>query len=545
MNSRYESEKDRFGLHSDDGRDAERSRQTSSARPADDEPTGASAHDASAGETPERDRLGPISEETKARYAELLVALEQTITQAVQQPNIPQHLEEPAGPDPYERDAATLHSEMLRPNRLPPATSPFAPPSFRRLPSERPFAEPKPLEPMPQSLFAERAPAFDYDQGRRREEAIIGLRMQTRPQPPVVRQAQAETSRRHGGRGFLRRIEFAGIAAGAVILLGALYLSDTRQAPNAGAASATPSLLQRAFGGAGDRQPTTRAGTRMVVTDLSGPKNRPIALGITVEAPPHGASVVIKGMPSGSRVTGGAADNNGEWRISARDLARATVIPPSDYVGTMNLAVDLRLADDTVADSDVLRLEWTQAVAEGVIAKPVKTMVIASSGNPFPAPPAPSAPAAPSAPSVAPAATSSPAVTTDASGNVAMAALASARPNTPPAVQQTARAAPAPAPSVRQLDRDEIATLVERGQAYLENGDISAARLLLRRAADAGHAQAAMALAATYDPTALKELGALGVAPDIATARHWYEKASQLGSAEAVRRLNRLAQQSQ
>jgi TPR repeat protein len=97
----------------------------------------------------------------------------------------------------------------------------------------------------------------------------------------------------------------------------------------------------------------------------------------------------------------------------------------------------------------------------------------------------------------------------------------------------------------RQLDREEITILVERGQSYLENGDISAARLLLRRAADAGHAQAAMALAATYDPAALKELGALGVTADIAKARQWYERASQLGSAEAVRRLQRLAQQAQ
>jgi TPR repeat protein len=101
------------------------------------------------------------------------------------------------------------------------------------------------------------------------------------------------------------------------------------------------------------------------------------------------------------------------------------------------------------------------------------------------------------------------------------------------------------APPTRQIDRDEIAMLLKRGEAALENGDTAAARLLLRRAAEAGEARAAIALAATYDPHTLRRLGAIGADADVAQAETWYRKASELGSAEAAQRLQQLARQAQ
>jgi hypothetical protein len=95
----------------------------------------------------------------------------------------------------------------------------------------------------------------------------------------------------------------------------------------------------------------------------------------------------------------------------------------------------------------------------------------------------------------------------------------------------------------RQIDADELALLLTRGQSLLETGDLAAARLLLRRAAESGNARAAFALAATYDPLVLKEIGALGLTPDLALARAWYEKAKEYGSREAPRRLELLASQ--
>jgi len=99
---------------------------------------------------------------------------------------------------------------------------------------------------------------------------------------------------------------------------------------------------------------------------------------------------------------------------------------------------------------------------------------------------------------------------------------------------------PKPPPIVQTLDPEEVAMLIKRGEEFLKNGDIASARLFLRRAANAGHAQAALGLGVTFDPTFLAEHGVLGFAPDVAQARAWYERAIELGSTEAVRRLERL-----
>jgi len=91
-------------------------------------------------------------------------------------------------------------------------------------------------------------------------------------------------------------------------------------------------------------------------------------------------------------------------------------------------------------------------------------------------------------------------------------------------------------------DQDEIAGLVARGRNYFATGDVAAARLVLRRAANAGNSQAALALGGSYDPIILKQLGVIGVAGDQAQAREWYSRAAELGSVDAARRLNQLVQ---
>ena len=98
-----------------------------------------------------------------------------------------------------------------------------------------------------------------------------------------------------------------------------------------------------------------------------------------------------------------------------------------------------------------------------------------------------------------------------------------------------------PADPIRHLDPNEIASALARGVALIASGDLAAARLVLRRAADAGDARAAMTLAETYDPAILEKLGVHGVVPDLAKARGWYEKARQFGATEATQRLELLA----
>jgi TPR repeat protein len=97
--------------------------------------------------------------------------------------------------------------------------------------------------------------------------------------------------------------------------------------------------------------------------------------------------------------------------------------------------------------------------------------------------------------------------------------------------------------AVRQISSEEIAMLLKRGEELFKTGDLAGARLLLQRAAEAHDPVGALALATTYDPNVLRELGVLGVAGDPTKARAWYEKAKDYGSREAPRRLELLASQ--
>ncbi len=156
------------------------------------------------------------------------------------------------------------------------------------------------------------------------------------------------------------------------------------------------------------------------------------------------------------------------------------------------------------------RLDTTEMAAPLLQPQPGTTQQVAEA-SPALTPPAPTATAASTPPAVA-----TPEPTTETSSN-------------DNAVAPTA-----------SLDAGEVATLLKRGKDMLGTGDFAAARLLLRRAAEAGSADAAMALATTFDPLVLHRLGAIGVVPDAARARKWYGKAAALGSTAATQSLSQL-----
>ncbi|MGC1349678.1 MAG: hypothetical protein WA858_07845 [Xanthobacteraceae bacterium] len=102
---------------------------------------------------------------------------------------------------------------------------------------------------------------------------------------------------------------------------------------------------------------------------------------------------------------------------------------------------------------------------------------------------------------------------------------------------------PSPQPPdlvLRQLPRAELASMLQRANDFIKAGDLSSARLLLQRAAEAGDAHAALTLASTFDPNVLKALGFQDAGADVALARLWYERAVKFGSAEAPQRLQQL-----
>lgn len=90
-------------------------------------------------------------------------------------------------------------------------------------------------------------------------------------------------------------------------------------------------------------------------------------------------------------------------------------------------------------------------------------------------------------------------------------------------------------------ERQAAVALMEKGDGFIKSGNIGVARQFYQRAASSGLPEAAMALAATYDAQELARMnGVVGVQPNPAMAKKWYETARQLGAPGAAARLGRL-----
>ena len=86
-----------------------------------------------------------------------------------------------------------------------------------------------------------------------------------------------------------------------------------------------------------------------------------------------------------------------------------------------------------------------------------------------------------------------------------------------------------------------LALLLRRGDEEGAIGDISAARLLYERAAEAGSALAARQMGRSYDPAFLPAAVATTLG-DVGKAKQWYQRAAALGNADAAARLKALNQ---
>jgi hypothetical protein len=216
------------------------------------------------------------------------------------------------------------------------------------------------------------------------------------------------------------------------------------------------------------------------------------------------------------------------------DWRSAAPVMTSTVAATPHLATSL--AEIFVAKTTVLKDETSVFAAEtSTVAEtsPVKDEV----------PAAP--PVAPASPTTALAvAAAEPSVETQREEPAVVAVL----PTPPEAenrpVDRIERATPAdrseraaPADQAAALPQDEVTALVTRGQSYFEAGDVAAARLLFRRAANAGNAAAALAMGATYDPSVLSSHFMRGINSSVNEARMWYERARALGSPEGPRRI--------
>ena len=99
------------------------------------------------------------------------------------------------------------------------------------------------------------------------------------------------------------------------------------------------------------------------------------------------------------------------------------------------------------------------------------------------------------------------------------------------------------APILRSDESDRVDGLIKHGQKMVAVGYLAGARAYFKRAVEAGSGEAAVLLGATYDPAFIDKMGAQGIKPDLNEADIWYQRAKQLGVADADAKLAELAQE--
>ena len=97
------------------------------------------------------------------------------------------------------------------------------------------------------------------------------------------------------------------------------------------------------------------------------------------------------------------------------------------------------------------------------------------------------------------------------------------------AEEEAAKRAAAAAAALAVAPTQDLPRLLARGKQLVAEGDINGARLALERAAILGDAEAAVALADTFDAAALRRAGVVGVNADPNLAAFWRDKAERLG----------------
>jgi TPR repeat protein len=216
------------------------------------------------------------------------------------------------------------------------------------------------------------------------------------------------------------------------------------------------------------------------------------------DAVPHNSFVRLRGLPPTAALSEGYSIGPGSWAVPLAALPELKITLPAGSTGRSDIVVTLVAIDGSV------------------LAEASSTLAVAAARKPDP--------------KAARASTASnpPAVASMLRAGVVEGAERSAPPSEPVTQATTPQ------------DRERALRLVKKGDEQLSEGNVAAARLFYERAAEAGLAQGAMALAATFDAVELARLGVRGIQPDAKQARRWYERARQLGAGDAESRLRRI-----
>jgi hypothetical protein len=376
--------------------------------------------------------------------------------------------------------------------------------------------------------------------------------------PAIHAKSHVRSSRRLAT--FVRLITTLAVAATILLVTGELSPTNIIR-PSATDNGATNLFFSPVTPDAVEAIPVEQARPRLIIQASRGTSDEPTPLGLAVEGPAEAAVVYIEGLVPGMELSTGRPVGTAAWELPATELGHAWIAPPRGFVGTPKLVAELRLPDNQLADRQPIDVAWERPISPEPMLPQVQELAAlqALSADPDHIRPdrdeaGPSQPVAVVTagqrvggedlvvvPSIAPA----PIHLQDDQHEVPLmngkgAVLEPIQ--LIPDRDQIVAADPSAPTFQHQLDDEEITALLKRGKDLIASGDLAAARVVLRKAADANNAEAALALAATYDPFVLRELKVYGFRPDAGTARLWYEKAIELGSPAAPRRLEMLTQ---
>jgi hypothetical protein len=177
----------------------------------------------------------------------------------------------------------------------------------------------------------------------------LSLDPQGVPEPPV--QGKPEPVVRWYGW-----LSFVAVMA-VIIGLGALlitFLDETWRPAGGIAGVATPP--REGLPGVG----TLARPARLVVESQKGFANDPLPLSVSLNDASGGETVTLAGFATGTELSTGTQLGATRWRVSAHELGKTIAYSPKDFVGVMDVAIDLRSAGDELLDSQVVRLEWIE-----------------------------------------------------------------------------------------------------------------------------------------------------------------------------------------
>jgi hypothetical protein len=83
-------------------------------------------------------------------------------------------------------------------------------------------------------------------------------------------------------------------------------------------------------------------------------------LGASVRDLRDGGLVVVRGLANGAKLSKGSFVSDNDWWLSAMELDDVVIQPAPQFAGSMEITIELRLADTSLSDQRTLRFEWSQ-----------------------------------------------------------------------------------------------------------------------------------------------------------------------------------------